>query len=221
MATSISIAPSPVAPGAAAGLLGKTLSVNLNADTAFIQVSGVVGPGFTVGETVTDGLSGATGTVVSYAAGVLNVSGITGGDFTLSGTVTGGTSGTIATIDLVGYGETEIDLLGGSTFQLTNITIMNPSTNITTATDGNTYSGLGGNGLLFQSNVFAQENLQILVNPDNYIDTFSGTYPHTQCWPPPCNGQVILANDKVYFSVGTRQGAPATVDIYVYGYVIS
>ena len=70
-----------------------------------LTLSGITGT-FVVGETITDGTSGATATVVSVSAHSLTINTIAVGAFGATHTITGGTSGataTIASLDLPTY----------------------------------------------------------------------------------------------------------------------
>ena len=221
MGTSIGYANAPVSPGQANGLLAKVLGVEMNPTVGVFEYTapnGTVSPG----DTITGTSSGAVGTVLTNDGGTQKIRyTVVSGTFDTSD-VAVGPSGDV-TVATTYYDDTPITLLGGSQFQITNMTIMNPTTNMNLVADAQIWTGPNRTGsLLFLSNVFAQENLRVLQNPNNYIDTFSGGFPHTPCWPPPCIGQIILTSSIIYYSVTVRQeDVTAFVDIYAYGDVIS
>lgn len=106
-----------------------------------------------------------------------------------------------------------ITLSGGSVFIITDTVITNPSTNITTALDFEIYSAVsrGGNQLITSTGI---SPLQKLTVASSFINSSS------QSIRVPATVYTVQGT-TVYASLGTPQGAAATADVYVYGYILS
>ena len=108
-----------------------------------------------------------------------------------------------------------INLLNGNQFAITEIMIANPSININAAQDAQFWSGPNRTGYKIAFSTVEggiDSALSKLVNPSNYVNSELLFLSLNVTDKPE-----VIAN-KIYFSLGVAQGAPATADIYVMGF---
>lgn len=139
----------------------------------------------------------------------------------------GDTSGAHATVTTFTNPDQNIPLFGGIKFVITDVVVTNASIALDKANGGEFWSGPNRTGKkLLTTNVHGttytygggppnpDERFQELVIPENVISGLD-----IICWPPPCTTQTVITSG-VYFSLCSPQEATATVDIYIYGYVL-
>lgn len=101
----------------------------------------------------------------------------------------------------------QIQWIPGNIFLVTDIVITNASTSLTTATDGELWTGALRTG-------------QKIAN----ILTFSGLTTNTKYLNVHNGGVTLDETDTtgifLYFSLGTPQGVVATADIHIFGYIL-
>lgn len=123
----------------------------------------------------------------------------------------------------------EILLANGTKFIITDIVIGNASVELDTAANGifNTDVSRGGNNLFYGTDyhwsVIIFDLLSFLVAPQQYMsirDQQTITAAKNTLLASPIISYTSI-NNKIYFSLGTPQGAAATADIYVFGVAIS
>lgn len=110
--------------------------------------------------------------------------------------------------------DTIVSLGGGTVFIIKDVIITNPSTTMTAAADGQIWTGTSRS-----ANKIAHTNagaIPALVNATSYI----GVDPAGASTSIVTNDSNTTVGNTLYFSLGTPQGATATADIYVYGYVL-
>jgi hypothetical protein len=98
----------------------------------------------------------------------------------------------------------------GTAFVITDIVVTNSSVNLTTASDGEWWTGASRSGSELATTSLA--GFSTLVAPNNYVSATNGQIT---------NSASTTVGTSIFFSLGTPQGAPATADIYVYGYVLA
>lgn len=129
-------------------------------------------------------------------------------------------------IDMNSISDQLITLSGGSSFVVSEILLTNASTSLTAALDAQVWTGLNRSGVrIFYGSGDAGLADQVtgLTSAtkaiswyDNFVTTIAkfiivlGSVP-----------QRNVSGTSLYFSLGTPQGAVATADIYVYGYILS
>jgi len=101
---------------------------------------------------------------------------------------------------------------------VTDVVITNASTALTNASGGFIFSGSNGSGYQIAS---VSGNYGELLSSSNYFNNGNGMSVGT----PAVNiGSTPIAaatcSSPVYFCLGTSQRATATVDIYIYGYIL-
>jgi hypothetical protein len=115
-----------------------------------------------------------------------------------------------------------ITLSGGTEFIITNVVIYHPSAAVTTAKNGEIWTGAIRTGAqLFDTLTFANDGMDVLTAITSYISTLSGTFAYVSCWPPPCAGAISIASTTLYFSLGIAEGAALTASYRIYGYKIA
>jgi len=96
-----------------------------------------------------------------------------------------------------------IKLIGGKKFLVKNIIVTNASVSLTTAADGDVNSEVSEGGVALGNQVAFSG----LVNPEDYLDMAINTK--------------TVTGKEVFFSLDTGQGALATADIYIYGFILA
>jgi hypothetical protein len=121
-------------------------------------------------------------------------------------------------LDLNSILDQQIDFTGGLNFIPQQIILIDASGNVTTAKDGQFWTGINRTGTHLadiKSGLGplppAFDNLQFLTAPSDYIDITNnqsiGLIDFFTTYPP-----------AAYFSLGTAQGAPMTVKYFIFGY---
>lgn len=102
-----------------------------------------------------------------------------------------------------------ISLIGGTNFVITDYLITNVSTPLTIADKLHNFTGLGLTGVA----AIKQIDNSVLSNilPNEYANVIHGDINVVSN---------IIPGPNLYASLVTPQGAPATADIYVYGYIL-
>lgn len=113
-----------------------------------------------------------------------------------------------------------ITLSGGSTFVITDVIITNPSLSMTTAKDFAIFTAASRGGSQQVSSDFglSGDSLQALTGATSYINK---DWSNLQTFLYINVDNTLVTSTTVYASLGTAQGAAATADIYVYGYVLA
>lgn len=96
--------------------------------------------------------------------------------------------------------DTLVNVLDTNSWQPTSLFVTNASVNLTTA-QISVYTGAGATGTL----LFGPRSLVALTDA-------------TQVDSSPPNSTVRRSENKLFFRCSTAQGAPATADVYIYGY---
>lgn len=108
--------------------------------------------------------------------------------------------------NLNGLGDTAMPVLNSSAFTPTTVVVTNASISLTTASFG-IFPSPAGAGTAVRANATSVANTGPTVTAANPANGASLTLKYT--------------TDTLYLNVATAQGAPATADIYVYGYDLS
>ena len=99
-----------------------------------------------------------------------------------------------------------INLTGGTKFIITDIVFTNASVNLNTANIGDFYTGVGRSGNLIAQ--FLTGSFAFLTTALKFINYITLGF----------SIGFDIAPSTLYFSITTPQGAPATCDIYIFGF---
>jgi hypothetical protein len=189
-------------------------------------------------DTVTGSTSGATATVATDdGSSSMTISSITG-TFIAGETITGSAGATAvvtaysppgsAKVESFAFysGDQPITLSGGTSYILTDIVITHASIPLTTAAGGSLYTGSDESGFEIATVTIP---LSALVSPASFLNNHNGIEltVTTLSESSGLDGMStttaapVSVQSPVYFSLTTPQGATATADIYVYGYVLN
>src|ERR1700751_4615801 len=110
-----------------------------------------------------------------------------------------------------------ITLSGGSLFVVTDVVLTNTSTSLTTALNFGIWTGTTQTGKQICSESAG------LVNLTTSTDRINGNIKKTSAYRNyiDMNPGFSTCSNTIYGSILTAQGATATVDIYIYGYILS
>ena len=172
----------------------------------------------------------ADGTYYRFGTGMQNVgpAGPTGGNGSAGPTGSNGNDGSdgVTTGGLIGYlpnfnmnstSDQIIGLTGGYTFVITDVIITNASTSLTTAADFEIWSGPSRSGdLIVVSNAGINDALLSLTASNSYVSRDGNSNDVLSI-----NQSNKTVGSLMYASLSTPQGSSATVDIYVYGHILS
>jgi len=220
----------PAGNGSASALVGKLIGADLSRMRVLYKNKNT--PGTPFAGTFTDSTSGAVGTIIPDSE-------IDNGDGTGSFVVgdLDFTAGAVAYDDNIGDGtitaqangltfaDQAIALSGGTKFVITDVLLTNAKTKVNDAnvnpmnvTGGVICAATGRIGNLIFLTEIGTEKMQMLLDTNAVLNNTSavGQYPGQQ--PPTFSGGVV--GTTTYLSFSTPQGLPATVDVYIFGFVL-
>lgn len=187
--------------------IGKLTAANLNQATQSTMVLSTVTGTFVAGETVTGNISGATAVVVVGGTTSIVVKSITG-TFTVSDTnVLGSISaahGTWVSNTLLSGIDIPFTLNAGTVLFPTSALVTNASTSLTTASGLQIYTAVGRTGT-----EIAHTGALSSLTTSSKVLAFT------------IDDTTTTIGSPLYVTLTTQQGAAATADIYLYGYIFS
>lgn len=203
------LAPTWISPAGVNGgvvQVGKLTAANLNEPTQSTMVLSTVTGTFVAGETITGSSSLATAVVVVGGTTSIVVKSITG-TFTVSDSVVGGTSaahGTWVSNTVLSGIDMVFNLNAGTVFFPTSVLVTNASISLTTASGLQIWTAQGRTG----TEVAHTTALSSLTTASKVLAFSMDDTTNTIGTP-------------LYVTLTTQQGAAATADIYLYGYIFS
>jgi hypothetical protein len=135
-------------------------------------------------------------------------------------------------VDFNTTGDTTLTLSGttssntaGASFIITDIVITNVSTSLTTAYDAEIWTGTSRSGSeIAHTRIIGAgtDTLSYLTASNKYINTsLNSSFTSAPFSNVVMDDVNTAVGTTLYFSLGTAQGATATADVYIYGYVIA
>lgn len=169
--------------------------------------------------------SGTVTNVISSDGSVTIINGTTTPDLSVA-LISSGTAllGSLTGANFNTTNDQSITLSGGTSFVITDVLITNVSTNINTAKDAEINSAILRGGYKYFTSITNEstDTLFILESSNNVLNNNSCIQTAISLNE---TGVGILsiatAGTTVYFSLATPQGAAATADVYIFGYILS